>query len=53
MQMWMLPLKICVFSEQGNKTSMKMGIPGNTASQSMSGAVSLKFCIQKNFKIAS
>lgn len=50
MQIWMLPLKICVFSEQGDQKPVKMGGSGDPASQRASVAVSSELYTQRSFK---
>lgn len=46
----MLPLKAYIFSEQEDKTPMKIGGPGDLAFQNSSVTVSSKFWIQNRFK---
>ena len=46
----MLPLKVYVFSEQGDQTTMKINDPGDQAFTSVT--VSSKFCLQNSFKAA-
>ena len=53
MQIYMLPLKVYVFSEKKDQTPIKTSSPGDPASQNVSVAVSTKLCIQNNFKAAS
>ena len=48
-QIYMLPLKIYVFSEQGDQIPIKSGVPSDPASQSASVAISSEFCIQNSF----
>ena len=46
----MFPLKVHVFSEQGDQTPMKTGGPGDLASQKAPMAASSEFFIQNSFK---
>ena len=48
----MLPLKVCVFSEQGNQTPMKMMAQVIQPPRAPLRAVSSEFCIQNSFKAA-
>lgn len=49
MQIPMLPLKLCVFSEQREKTTMKMVVTGDTSFYNVSIAVSSQSFIHNNF----
>ena len=46
----MLPLKVYIFSEQGDQTSMKTDDPGDPTFQIASLMVYSTFCIQNHFK---
>lgn len=48
----MLPLKVYVFSEQGDQTPMKTEGPGDAASQNAFVIVPSEFWIQNRFKAA-